>query len=314
MLITKIITAGVDIQNPINVYSDADNNLMNILRDKYVGICYSGCYILDVLEIIERSDCYINQDGAPTFATLSVRFKVSAINYFTGEIINGCTILNKDDKTIICSTDNSSIMMSTNPVLESLTVGQKISVVVGTSKYNLNAKKITVNAVPLAPVKMAAIYKIDTIDDSLRPYFADLLDKIKEEESRAEQVQKKSWEFFASMMYAYKEPQPAPAGAIELNIKDLAEGKPLAKGIRYLVRDPRLNPSAPFVHGYSDPVKLPQGVKIRTGYPVKDVIASLLLDYYNYLRSVREMSEIYNTPELLEKHKNLWLIYRKAKI
>lgn len=315
MIITKIITVGVDLQNPINVYSDINANMLNILNNRYKESCYAGCYILEVTKIIEMSDCYINQDGAPTFGTVNVRFAVRAISLLPGEVINGCKVCNKDERSIVCSTPYASIIMSANPSLESITAGQIISVMVGSTKYNIGAKKITVNAIPFMPNKVITIYKCVATAEPMGPYFEWLMELIDEEEKRSAAVReanKRGWEFFSGLLYAYEKKPPTPAGAVELNVKDLVGGTP--RDVRYVVRDPRTNPAEPIVYGYSDPSKLEPGTKVKVANSMKDVLTPLLAEYYNGLRTVREMTEIYNTAELIESHKNLWRIYKKAKI
>ena len=88
MIITKVIEVGIDIHNCINIYSDGDN-IKHILIDRFEKKCFRGCYIKTVDRILRTSECIINQDGSPTYGTLSVIFEVTAVVFADGEIING---------------------------------------------------------------------------------------------------------------------------------------------------------------------------------------------------------------------------------
>ena len=44
------------------------------------------------------------------------------------------------------------------------------------------------------------------------------------------------------------------------------------------------------------------------------VYLAILNNYHNYIRTIREMTEIYNTEELIGDHKNIWKIFQKSKL
>src|SRR5690606_4726605 len=100
MLIKKNIEVGIDILDPINVFTDFDN-ITRILVDHYEGKCFRGCFIKKINKILRIGDCVINQDGSPTFGTLPVMIEVSAIVYAIGEVINGCVVQNRSKDNII---------------------------------------------------------------------------------------------------------------------------------------------------------------------------------------------------------------------
>lgn len=313
MLITKIISIGLDIQNTVNVYSDLEANVRGILIDRYEGRCLRAGYIQKINKIIKMSDCRINQDGNPTFGTIDVIFEVSAVIYAIGEVINGCEVINKDKRIIICSTPITSIMLNADESLESVRKGQKISVRVGGAKYNIGAQRISINAIPYMFITSTTIYQISSSDNKL--YLQPMLERVQKEESDIDALRKsnpKAWEFFSQLLYAYKDAQKAPAGAAEFNLLNIINDFP--KDIKYLSRDSKLNLFEPLVYGYRNHADFPLGVKLKSNIVAKEVLLSLLDDYYNQLRIIREMIEIYDSEGMLEKHKNLWLIFKKAKI
>jgi DNA-directed RNA polymerase subunit E'/Rpb7 len=316
MLINKVIIVGLDIQNTINLHSDRDRKIMNILEEKFVGRCDKASYIKSINKVIEISDCVINQDGAPTFGTLSVRFEVTAIVYLPGEIINGCEVVNKDKRAIICATENASILLSADEKLESVQKGQKISVRVAVSpRYNIGASKMSVSAVPYLFIDTPVLYKVPPLTSDIKTYLQPVMKRVQMEEARSEEAKQKNgkaWEFFNQLLYAYKEEQKVPSGVSEIDVTKILDKFP--KEIKYLSRDPRINMSMPLVYGYTDLSGAPANAKVRSGAPAKDILLMMLDDYVNHLRTVREMIEIYGSAQMLESHKNLWLIFKKAKI
>jgi hypothetical protein len=315
MIITKLITVGLDILNPINVCSDIHSNILNILIDKYEKKCFRGCYIQSINKIVKMDDCYINQEGPPNQATMGVIFEVTAIIYPIGEIVNGCKVVKKDKKTgIICSSDYASILLNYEDAFDSIQVNQIISVRVGGARYNIGTSKISINAIPFLPFIAPIVYKINPATISIKETLQDILKYIAEEEKLAESLKQKNakgWEFFEKLIYNYKADQEAPKGAKVLKLQDLINGK--VDKIKYLSRDQRINLVHPITYGYDEMKDLPTGVNLKEGLALNDIMMLLFGDYYNNLKTVREMLQIYGNPEMLESHKNLWLIFRKYK-
>jgi DNA-directed RNA polymerase subunit E'/Rpb7 len=114
MLITKRIEHAIDINDPITLNTDLENNVLNILRNMFVGRCFRGCFILSVNKLLNKSHCEINQDGLLHLATMSVIFEVSALVYLPGDVIVGCLVVNRQDDLIICKGPNASIIININ--------------------------------------------------------------------------------------------------------------------------------------------------------------------------------------------------------
>lgn len=315
MLIKKVVEVGLDIQNCINVYSDADN-IKNILAEKFEGRCFRGCFIKSVDKVIRRGECVINQDGEPTFGTIPVVFEVTAVVYAEGEIINGCTVNNKGSNgIIICKTDIADILLNSHKSLESIQNGQIISVRVGMVRYNQGAKKISVNAMPFLPNRVQVMYKITPPSIVKTELFNNVLQRIEFEEAEMTRLKTeniRAWDIFNQMLYAWKEEQKPPEGAKVLNIVKIAQTG-LTDNVKYLSRDNRINGSQPLVCGYdaANAANIADAKVYELGY--ENAILTLLEDYCSHLRTIREMVGIYSTPDLISKHNNLWLIFKKNK-
>lgn len=314
MLITKVIEVGINVQNCIGVYTDPEN-IRQILVERYEGYCIAGCLIKKIERILRLSECRITQDGSPNFGTISVIFEATAIVYAVGEIINGCVVKNKHKSGIIvCSTGIASIMLESHPMLDSITIGQIISVRVRAVKYNSSSSEIAVNAVLYVPHKESIIYKVGTLNEQGKTLLANVLERIEFEETEMKNLKKdnaKAWETFDQLLYAYKEVQPAPPGAKVLNLKEIVKSG--FNGVQYLSRDPRINLSTPNVYGYIAGSVFSNDEKLRTEFPTSTVMILMLEDYCAHLRTIREMINIYSTEKLLLDHKNLWQIFKKNK-
>jgi len=308
MIGTKLITVSIDVKNPINVCSNLNVNVLNILKDKYEGKCYKGALILRIVAISAISDCYIGQLGAPSFGTIDVMFEAEVLYYNEGEIITGCTIVNKDNLSITCITDNACIMLANT--MPSLVKDQKITIRVAKSLYKIGSNKISVNAVPFLPSKKYHIYRIvvnPTIN--LGEYLQPIRDLIVAEEAQI--VENNARKFFEHIIYAYKE-LAQPSGktvTVEAAIKSISgENPPI-----YIARDTRMSPLKGELQLYEKAPEDPNGVVFAVELPAHEALLRLLEDHYGVLKAVREMVDIYSGEKDFAAHKNLWAIYAKLK-
>ncbi len=322
MIVTKVIEVGLDIHNCINLYTDP-NNILLILADHYEGRCFKGCYIVKIEKIRKLGECMINQDGVPDFGTISVIFEATVVMYAIGEIINGCKVLNRDEKGILtCSTGIADIMISPGPILESVTKGQIISIRVAGARYNGASTKIAVMGLPFVPQRSVTYYKVSTITPTVRTHILSILSDVVErcnyELTELEKLRvagkDKAWSTFNQLIYAYKEEKPQPAESLMIDINDLLDGSETLGKVKFMCRDAGIKPTTPDVYGYSNSNDLPTDAIVRYDTPLINVLLMYFEDYCAQLRTVREMVEIYNTEKLLLDHKNIWMIFKKNKL
>lgn len=322
MLIEKTIEVGIDIRDPISVFADPDN-LKRILVDRYEKRCFRGCYIVTINKILRQSECVINRDGPPDFGTISVVILVSAIIYAPGEIINGCVVKNKDKSNIlICSTDIASIMVMSNNTLDSVANGQTISVRVANVKYNQGAEKVSVSAVPFILQTKAVVYKLVPEPETQLAAGEEarkLLSNELSESRMVKEINPKAWDTFSKLLYAWKEPQRSPPGAKVHNLTDLFNEYCLGKlqDVIYIVVDPRINMADLDVYVYSDePTDDMLGPDTIRRYELTSsgVMAAIRFERANHIRTIKEYVNIYSTEEMINKHRNIWQIFNKAKL
>jgi hypothetical protein len=333
MIINKIIETSLTINNPIDVYSDSSKNIMNILIHKFKNKCYKGVLILDIIKIVQSSECIINQHGGECSGVMNIRFEVQAVVYNTSEVITGCLILKKDQGIIIASSQYASIMMTNHKSLDSIAIGNIIPVCVAKASYSINSNKISVNAFPYFPSKF---YWNKTI-----PIYQPIDARLSADDKRSlevimarvqyEETEQKQWEgknkdkleFFRKLLFPIASPDFAKISPEEVRTNLLAlisSDKPLTEtNDVLLIKDIRipLNSSDILVVKKEDLSKMPTYLDcqylVETKLDLRSVIQILLIEYCDNLKLIRELMETYDTDEKMADHVNLWKVLKLGK-
>lgn len=315
MLVTRTIETGIMISQPMYIYSDAEKNMFNLLVHTFQGKCFRGCYIHQVLKIRAISECIIEQHGPRCNGRVYVTFDVKAIVYTEGESIHGCKVKHKDKQggIIIAESKFANICLAYHPSLDSVQVGQIISVRAAMAKYNMSSNKISVNAYPFTQKRLPApIYQMPEnarLTEADKSYLADIITEIEYEEKIREDLKKddaKGYEFFEQLLRAY-EPQKIEGNSLRI-LEDILRGKSVPSG--WLSSDPRL--SFGEVAQYDSQPNSSEYTPV-TGLSLRQILLALGREYADSLKDVREILQIYNTDELKTKHKNIWRILAAAK-
>jgi DNA-directed RNA polymerase subunit E'/Rpb7 len=309
MIITKTFEVGIDVYDPINLHTN-DENIKAIIADKFEGRCFRGSWVRKVEKILKVGECVISQDGNPNFGTMPVIFEATVIEYARGEIINGCIVKNKDASgRMICSTDIASIMLSPHKLLESIVVGQLISIRVAGAKYNQGVNKVSINAIPYLFPDVPVVFKVPRDRKIPLELLAESFARVDAEEALLVELKKskfQAWEAFDKLLYAYAVEQKIPKSD-QRNIRDVVESG--FEGIEQVSRDNKLNLSEPLVI-----TSVPTNCTLIENAHAADIAIYLLEDYAGHLRTIREMIDIYSTQDLMKTHKNLWQIFKKSKL
>ena len=311
MRITTTLIVGIDITHPLDIFADAETNILNILAEKYEGKCYSNYFITKVNKIIRRSECMI-QSGSDTYGTMNLIIEVDAIKFNQGDIITGCVIRNKDKSgIIIAATSNSAICLDAQDIFNVLKQDNIITVRVGLSKYPPGSDKINVNAYPFLPEKKQISYYISQ-DTTSADLYKDILNRIEQEEKHVNEIKKvnsKGWEFFYNLFYPYKSKQILGKNKT-LSVKELV-GDKLPEG--YYTRDPKINMAEPLITYSPDKPPLDDNSKLIDNLGSSVSKMALLKSYLDGLTIIKEHVEIYND-KLLKEHVPLWTMYTKYKV
>lgn len=309
MRITKVIETGLNIESPIDVYSDAEANILSMITSTFEGKCYRNCRIEKVLRVIKISECVIRSNGNSSGGTVNVQFEVEATTYHRGEIIVGCVVKHKSQGLIVAEHPTASIFIGASPQLASIKVDQIIPIVVGEATYDIQQELISINAVLYVPNKKSINYKLEgTLDESDKSFLSHAIDRMVNEEKLLNEVKnKKGLEFFKGRVLPYREVQKPPKEAKVVDIKKLIAQTEFSG---WYCRDKRIQPTVPEVYNYSGPVN-DENITNVASTDIRHSLLALIEDYTTSMRVVRELNSTY-PPGVVEKHPNLWRIFIHA--
>lgn len=84
------ISVGLDIDDCIEFFSNANANILRELRKRYDGRCYCGVKVLRVLSIERTGECVFSNPLTPTVGSLCVTFNALVIAIRPGDLISMC--------------------------------------------------------------------------------------------------------------------------------------------------------------------------------------------------------------------------------
>lgn len=313
MRIIKIIETGLNIDDPISMYSNAQANFMSMLTNQFKGVCIRECRIEKILQIKKISECIMETRGEQCIGHVNIMFEVEATVYAPGEVISGCLVQHKDQNLIVVKHPTASIWLKYHEKLASIKAGQFIPIVVGGASYTLSSNSISINAVPFLPTHNSICYKIEgslTTED--RQLLSGVIERLETEERKLKEVRDaKAVEFFNKLIYPFKAEFPLPEGAQVINIRQLLEAE---QPTRWCVRDKRIKPTEPTIHVYNEE-NPPESefITLNDSAGIQFAITAILEDYIQNLRIVREFTEVYSDEKLITSHSNLWKIFYSIK-
>lgn len=310
MRIKKTIEVGVRIDDYLTAASALDESLLMILKQKYEGRCYCCCFITKVLRIVKYGPLLIDPVSANR-ANISVNFEVEAMILARGEVIVGCRVERRDTTKLITCTAENAIILAEDSILDSMKEGQFIMLEAVESQYPIMTKTITTSAVPFLPPIDKHVYAVNgTISERDRARLSELVITMQHAESDTLVIRTantRGYEFFEQQLYPFKQ-RTTPVGANIVPIMDLVDGKLDGKIVS---RDAHLGYTTDKLAVWDtaiDEIALPE-----TQYSPYEIAIILITEYIDSLRVIREMINVYNTPELIKSHVGLWLMFKTAK-
>jgi len=210
MHVYKIITTTLDIQNTISLYTDINNNVLNILIKKFENRCYSGCFILKVLTVERLSECTILQCNESGNGSLDVQFRAYVIELYPEEIIFATVLRNDAErKMIIATNEYTALNVMTNNVYDSIRESQIIPVRIKQVLYSVGKEKIQAFAMPYKSSRNVIGYNCNGIiytkelHDKFMNIAKDLYEMIEEDYSM-KGLNPASVKFFNNLIYPFK--------------------------------------------------------------------------------------------------------------
>lgn len=318
MIIIKVYETLINLSPPEMFQGDIDVVLMQKLQ-KLEGKCEKNTLITKIKEIIKRDDCRIIKSMLNGTSAISVQFRAEAIIYLEGSILVGCEVqkVEKGDK-IICTYENAIINIIGNKNINSLRKGQKLIMRVLNVSYPKGKSNITILGQPYSYSFKFTVYLVKHFEIKAEEWaiWQKKLEEVKEELKLYDAVAKGAKKFFQDKLYIFKD-KFSPDKLTTANIMEMPEKEDV-----YLMRHPIIPKEQPLVlrftpkefeAAHGSPILNPRLYDIRVVEEnVVLVMLDFLNDFLNYIRAIREMTQVYSG-EALDAHANLWQIYDNIK-
>lgn len=305
MIITKVIETSIDLDDPDSeIYNPNKEELcMTKLEKRYVGKCYQSMFINKISKIIRISDVIMVDNRNDGMAYLDVQFEVTGIYFITGEILNGNEIKKIGTNIILAQRTHASIHLKPDPtkiIYNSLSLGQKIPVVVINSSYSINKDEITITAAPFTPVVPDKEINY-SITRALNPEEIEQVEYVTEQIRLEEELHSKissqeSYKIFKDMIYPYKNKQKFELSVqgkeftpVKLELKELLM---IDSGtIKYPSHDEKSNKR---LFWSNKNINDPNTINVSS--TLSAILLNILNLYLSYMQSIREFVETYPKP------------------
>jgi DNA-directed RNA polymerase subunit E'/Rpb7 len=312
MLVKKILETYLDITNPDDIFSsDLDKTVLTKLHNKFVGICYDSCLILNINKIIRRSYVYM-KDTLDGDTNLSVLFEVDCIIYIKDEIINGCKIIKKETNGIMHATSKyAGIQLNIQPTVSIFKEDEIIPVIVKRVRYNISQNSISVLAIPFMPINYTVnYYRISgELTNPEKDNLLTLLDEINIYEESFKKLtpgNKKIYKFFVDLLKQKNIDLLKIKGSFnKINFAKMLELKSNIICKKYNTYDDNI---VEYVVDSKD--SKDDNVIEETSYNIFNII---LIEHLLHLQTLQEFLNHYKTFTDVQNSKNIWKFYSMLK-
>lgn len=310
MLITKIFDIILNIEDINIIFSNnIENNILNLLNQKYLNKCFLESYIININKILNRSLIESNQNDLNCSLTVCIQFEAECVIYNQNEVILDMEIQDNINNNIITKKDNIIAMIKNNTDMTIFKKGDKIPIIVGKAKFTTGSNKISINSYPFIPIlnKNIIYYKINNITDNDKAQlYESIIMYIEIEEKRKIEILKNKnhkWDYFSDLLYPYKNNKTKETIKSE-NCSDLLSFN-YENNIIYI--NDNINASEHLI--------CIQKNNITNYLEEKSVLIlyNLFKKYYLNLKLINDLSSIYDTEELIQENLNIFELYIKYK-
>lgn len=308
MKIERLLEATLDIDDPISFCADPDQ-LMQILRSRFEGRCYSRCLIKRVLRVEQRSPVTVSSMKTRHTGQISVKFIALVIVANPGDIIHGCSVVKTDPNVVLGKYKQICVRADKNNALANVAaVGQLISVVVRKESYQLDGEVVYAHVDPWQRSAVSVYYLVPAVTCTLAESksvqkAAEHMQKEISKSAKTKETNPRAWQVFEQLYYPFSDVISPPGEQRSIIEFELSPGK-------YVSRCAQLRDEPVFVETDECP-SADTKVVVATS---EQISIALMLEYASYLRAFRRMCEIYNTNELIAQHKTWFAVIRQGKV
>lgn len=309
MQITKIFDIILNIDNINIIFSNnIESQILNLIEQKYLNKCYLESYIIKINKILNRSLIESNQNNLNCDFIVYIQFEAECIIYSQNEVILNMEIHENINNNIIAKNNYIVAMIKNNKDISFLKKGSKIPIIVGKAKFTTGSNKITINSYPFIPIINQSViyYKINKITDDEKNQLNDsIIIYINIEEERKKkilEIKNNNWNYFNNLLYPYKNNKSDENIKKDKTIELLSYN--YEDSIIYFNQEINLSEKL---------ISINNDAKNYLEDSSFNILYNLFKKYYLYLKLVNDLSEEYNSKELIDKNMNLFELYIKYK-
>lgn len=285
--------------------SDYDKNIMRLLKDKFVMRCFKSMYILDIIQIIRRSNMQCKNKVLDGSLYIDVSFEVSGIVYEKGDIVHNCKIIQIDNNNIMhAKSEYASLSIKNIIEVNVFKENDEIPVLVNMARYNIFDNEVSVSAIPLVPIiKKHAVYRVKTDEKNVEQNVKKLFNfrELEDNIAAVNKSGKNIFKFFRDLLYPFKKEVTHSGKKISISLNTLLM---LNEDDLIYRPDSYLDSDECFLLTKSDNI---------IDIDKQDLILYLLNDYNKNLTLLIEFLETYNTPEKIKSKSSFWSLYKTFK-
>ena len=319
MIISEVLTTVISLTHK-ELTGSMKDMLLRKARERYVGKCFGGFYILEVIDL-EQSHIIMSLAGG----TATIRVRCNVLKYHPDEIIMGAVVTcrSKIGGYTICENKEKGYVATVSDAenFHSLNIGQIIPVRILDVTYPIGQNAVSITAsinvvsfidVPKRMFEIDLPKKVGNMEE-----FSEILGQIKDELSKVKSLDglsKKKYNQFKKILYPYVNP-PKYNTKLVNSITEFKTGKILkwdvlendSLNVLYLnteITDKKIKDLKDIDISMENVL----GINLQQGYI--EAILLIIHEKLMFLKFLREMTESYSDKEF-KSHSNIWVYYEK---
>lgn len=294
MFAEKVLQTRLVVQSAVSFAARLEENILELLNHTEVGKCKSSALVMGVVSVVGHSDVIV--DGGATHIDVTYVAKVMTLNI--GDIVAGCKITSRQNDITMCVSEHVDAIVQNDPMFASLSVGMYVPLVVNQVVYRTMYNKITILGSFYLPKKKFSSYKITSVVPP-DPAALGAIQRELESELATRDTETPVYKALVATLQAW--PAEAKPAGKKLSLEDLG-GLKVGDTVS---RDTRADLNQ--MECYTGAVR--ESTPVSSGAAVIAIYSECL----EWVRFVNQMCKVYDTPELLRDHKNLWIIMASAR-
>ena len=312
----RTIQTRVIFNDPVEMYGNLETNVIKVLKTRYENKCYNGCFILEIVDILQLGNLIFSRQRTDASAMCDVRFNVRCIIIKKNDILHDCKVIkiNKHGH-ILCKNQHAVVYINKHKALQSIREGQIILAIAGIIKYKISSNSITVCALPFIPIVNPTTRYVLTVIHSEE--INRLMERLAEETKINLELDNKINTFFTELLFPYISHK-----RIDGKVVSFADIVTRTKQTIILSQPDCLPISPNLVENGKNNIDILKSAEIQESKNedlvitenYENIMGYFIHKHIEQLLTIRKLCTTYNTMEIVNENSNLWNIYIRNRI